>query len=175
MGDIGKNLRRYLEMEALLNAFFSRFGFCWSKCIKSEIEKAGNNPVAACCTNKYYSIYDLAHPAYERLSAERKKRFGKPEDHTWINAVSVCEYHNPSKGCLLFTHKSPTCLSFMCPEGIRCLRNAYGIYTYDYLGVYFALDWILTGIFSEDQYLEFKHGILDMTAKVDHFQSGHTS
>ena len=163
---IEKNLRRYLETEGLLNAFFSAWGYCVANCIQPEMLKNGNKPVAACCSNKYYALYDLDHPAFERLKEEREKLFGKPEDHRWKNPVTTCEYHNPENGCLLSTHKSPICLAYVCQNGIACLRSRYGIYAYDYLGVNYALEWILTGDFNEKQYCEFRDSILDMIEKV---------
>jgi len=54
----------------------------------------------------------------------------------------------------------------MCRESIDFLRETYGIFAYDYLGVNYALEWILSGNFSEKQYLEFKDSIRDMITKV---------
>jgi len=162
---IESNLKRYLETERLLNTFFSAFDYCLSNCIQPALQKNGHRPVAACCTKKYYASEDLDHPAFERLRQERERLFGKPQDHSWPNPVSPCEYHNPFRGCLLSSHKSPICLAFICPEGIDCLRKHHGIYGYDYLGVYYALEWILTGDLPEQHYLEFKESIITMTKK----------
>lgn len=172
MAAIEKNLRRYLEMEGVLNDFFSSLDFCLPRCIKHTIQKQGNHPVAACCKGRYHSICDLEHPSFVRLRQEREKRFGKPQDHTWTNPVSPCEYHNPLQGCLLTTHKSPICIAFFCRKGIDFLRSRYGIYTYDYLGVYYALEWILTGGLSEKEYLELRGSILDGTAKIKEINLG---
>ncbi len=161
------SLKRYLEIETLLNAFFASFDYCLSRCIAPELRRNGNQPVAACCTKKYYSAHDLAHPAFDLLKQERERRFGRPEDFSWGNPVSPCEYHNPERGCLLSTHKSPVCLSFICPQGIDFLRSRYGIYGYDFSGVYYALEWILTGDLPENGYLDFTAGILEMTDKVN--------
>ncbi len=166
MHDIEQNLTRYLEMERLLNVFFSSLDYCISTCIPVEKEKNGNRPAAGCCRRKNYSLYDLSHPAFERLREEREKRYGKPEDVSRKNPVSVCEYHNPDEGCLLATHKSPVCLAFVCPEFIDFLRDTYGLYVYDYLGVNYALEWILTGDFPEAQYTEFRDSILGMIESV---------
>jgi hypothetical protein len=166
MGDLEANLKRYLEMEALLQAFFAAFGYCRYACLPREQRQNGNRPVAACCTQKYYALYDLDHPAFIRLRQAREALYGKPGDHAWPHPVSPCEYHDPGRGCLLATHKSPTCLGFFCREGIDRLRRDYGIQAYDYLGVSCALEWILTGDFTEGQYLEFKDGILAMILKV---------
>ncbi|MBU1171238.1 MAG: hypothetical protein KKD44_16890 [Proteobacteria bacterium] len=167
MNDTEKNLARYLEMEGILNDFFRVFNFCFDQCIKPEIEKNGNQPVAACCKNKYYMLYDLDHPAFDRLKQEREIRYGKPEDHHWPDPVSPCEYHSPVTGCVLATHKSPICLAFMCRESIDFLRKTYSIFAYDYLGVNYALEWILTGDFSHSQFNEFKDSIRDMIKKVE--------
>lgn len=162
MNDIERNLERYLEVEGLLNTFFDLWGYCISACIRPEILKNRNRPVAGCCKRKYYSYFDLDHPAYARLREEREKRFGKPEDHRWPNPVSPCEYHNPERGCLLTSHKSPVCIAFVCRNGIDHLRYRFGIYTYDYLGFNYALEWLLTGDLPEGQYVEFREGILRM-------------
>jgi hypothetical protein len=165
-GEIEANLKRYLEAEALLDAFFAAFDYCLPRCVKIEMGKNGNRPVAACCTQKYYALYDLDHPAFVRLRQERERLFGRPQDHRWTNPVSACQYHNPARGCVLSTHKSPICIAFLCRRAIDCLRDDFGVYTYDYLGVYYALEWILTGDLPESQYLEFSQGIRDMTRSV---------
>lgn len=166
MTDIEQNLKKYLEIESILNAFFAVFDYCLEHCIKPELLRSSNQPVSACCKKKYYKRYDLDHPAFDRLREMREVRYGKPADHQWISPVSPCEYHNPKKGCILTTHKSPVCLAFMCRESIDFLRETYGIYGYDYLGVNYALEWILTGDFSKAQYEEFKQGIQTMTQTV---------
>jgi hypothetical protein len=171
MAEIEKNLKRYLETERLLNAFFSSLDYCLPICIRPELEKNGNRPVAACCKNKYYAICDLEHPAFARLREEREKIFGRPGDHQWSSPVSPCEYHNPACGCLLATHKSPICLAFFCRKGIDFLRSRYGIYTYDYLGVYYALEWMLTGDLPETQYVEFRDSLLEMIERLKEKES----
>lgn len=168
MNDIDQNLKNYLEIEGILNTFFSAFDYCFECCIKPELLQNGYQPVSACCKKKYYKQYDLDHPAFDRLRAEREVRFGSPLDHHWASPVSPCEYHNPDKGCILTTHKSPVCLAFMCRESIAFMRETYGIYGYDYLGVHYALEWILTGDFSDAQYEEFKQSIQTMTQRVKH-------
>ncbi len=166
MNSAETNLTRYLELENLLNGFFAVFDYCYSKCIKSELEKSQGRPVAACCRDKYYCLYDLPHPAFERLREEREKRYGKPQDQDRQNAVSPCEYHDPFTGCRLGTHKSPICLAFFCRKAIDYLRTEFGDYTYDYLGFNYALEWVLTGDLSEPQYREFRDSIIQMVQKV---------
>ncbi|RJQ85428.1 MAG: hypothetical protein C4519_03395 [Desulfobacteraceae bacterium] len=166
MSAIEKNLQRYLEAEILLQSFFATFNYCWEKCVAPELIKNGSKPFAACCQERYHSICDLDHPAFDRLREEREQLFGKPADHTWENSVSPCEYHNPNRGCLLATHKSPICISFLCRKGIDALREEHGIYAYDYLGAYYALEWILTGDLPDSQYLEFSAGIREMTERI---------
>lgn len=166
MNSAKQNLSRYLATEKLLNNFFDSFNFCYEKCVKIEIEKNQGEPVAACCQNKYYKLYDLDHPAFELLKLERESLYGRPEDHSFKNPVSPCDYHNPYKGCVVKTHKSPICLSFMCRESIDELRDKYKIFEYDYLGVNYALEWILTGDFSEKDFIEFTQSIIDMQRKI---------
>jgi hypothetical protein len=163
-----KNLVRYLETETLLNEFFRAFDYCLKTCIPGFLEKSGGKPVAACCKNRYHVICDLDHPAYDRLRQEREIRFGKPEEQAIpADPVSPCEYHGP-QGCVLKTHKSPICVAFMCRKSIDTLRETYGIFTYDYLGVYYALEWILTGDLSDASYQEFRESIEAMTRQVAH-------
>jgi hypothetical protein len=166
MKDVEQNLSRYLEMEGILNEFFEALNYCFDHCITIELQKNGNQPISACCKNKYYKLYDLDAPAFDRLREEREKRFGKPEDYTWPSPVSPCEYHDPKKGCVLATHKSPICLAFMCRESIDAMRETYAIFGYDYLGVNYALEWILTGDFPDSQYEEFRKSIRDMTRTI---------
>lgn len=166
MNDAQKNFSRYLSIETLLNRLFSNFNYCFEECIKIEIEKNNGNPVSACCKDKYYKKYDIDHPAFDLLNTEREKLYGAPSDHHFENPVSPCEYHNPISGCVLTTHKSPICLSFMCQESITCLREKYEIFEYDYLGVNYALEWILTGDFPEKDYLDFEKSIIDMTEEI---------
>lgn len=172
MNDIQKNLTRYLEMEGVLNRFFWAFNYCFEHCIKKALEKSGGKPVAACCQNKYYRLYDLDHPAFDLLRAEREKRFGAPGDYTWPDPVSPCEYHNPAGGCVLTTHKSPVCLAFMCRESIEVLRERFGIYAYDYLGMHYALEWTLTGDFSDNRYRELRKSIQSMIATIETKRGG---
>lgn len=166
MDDTHENVARYLEMEGLLNELFKVFDYCFDQCVKLELEKNGGKPVSACCKNKYYMLYDIDHPAFDLLRKEREKRFGKPEDYSWASPVSPCEYHNPVRGCILDTHKSPICLAFMCRESIDCLRNTYNLYGYDYLGINYALEWILTGDFPTSQFEDLKKSIFDMTTTI---------
>lgn len=166
IGVIKKNLERYLETETLLNDFFKVFDYCMRKCVAVFLEESGGKPVAACCKNRYHVIMDLDHPAFDLLRHEREIRFGKPEDQVNPDPVSPCEYHGPF-GCRLKTHKSPICIAFMCRKSIDFLRETYGIYTYDYLGVYYALEWIMTGDFSDESYREFRESIVTMTRKVE--------
>jgi hypothetical protein len=158
-------LSRYLETEALLNDFFSVFDYCLSRCIALEREKNGQRPVPACCTGAYYARYDLDHPAFVRLRQERERRYGRPEDYHWTDQVSPCPYHDPNRGCVLKTHKSPICIAFLCHPAIDCLREDYGIYQYDCLGIYYALEWILTGELPERQYLELVESIRGMIGR----------
>ena len=163
---IETNLKRYLDTEGLLNHFFARFSYCASMCIKPAVARNGTEPVTACCGKKYYMRYDLDHPAFDLLRQERQRLYGKPEGRNRTDSDSPCEYHDPKAGCLLTTHKSPTCLAFLCPEAIQALRTKYGIYAYDYLGVSHALEWILTGDFPDHHFDAFRESILDMTKRV---------
>lgn len=160
------NFSQYLSIEKLLNELFASFNYCFEKCIKIELVKNNGNPISACCKDKYYKKYDIEHPAFDLLKNEREKLYGAPDKHSFENPVSPCEYHNPVTGCVLTTHKSPICLAFMCQESIEFLRKNYNIYEYDYLGVNYALEWILTGDFSEKDFTEFRQSIISMTDKI---------
>lgn len=166
MNDIEINLARYLELEGLLNIFFSSLNFCFERCVLPERKQNGGLPVAACCRDRYYVLFDLDHPAFERLRRERERLYGEPGKHSWENPVSPCEYHDPENGCILKSHKSPICLAFLCRKAIDRLRTEFGIYFYDYLGVNYALEWVLTGILPVGEYLDLKEDILDATRKL---------
>jgi hypothetical protein len=155
-----ENLEKYLEMEGILNNFFTRFDYCLSHCIRRDGH--GYMPNPGCCKGKYYKKYDLKHPAFDLLKSEREKRYGCPGDYEHIMRMSPCEYHTLN-GCLLKTHKNPVCLGFMCKESIDFMRAKHGIYTYDYLGFHYALEWILTGDFSDHDFETFRTDCLRMT------------
>jgi hypothetical protein len=166
MNDIETNLARYLELERLLNIFFGSYNFCLQHCILPVRGQNGGQPVAACCRDKFYALYDLDHAAFDRLREERERLYGNPADYAWTDAVSPCEYHDPQNGCILKTHKSPICLAFLCRRAIDRLRSEFGIYFYDYLGMNYALEWILTGILPEREYIDLKTSVSDAIAKV---------
>jgi hypothetical protein len=167
MNDADYNLKRYLEMEGLLNAFFAAFNYCLEQCVQTELHKNNNQPVALCCKDKFYCIYDLDHPAFEKLRHERERLYGRPTDYTWTNPVSPCEYHDPTRGCVLFSHKSPICLSFLCRKAIDYLRTEHNIYFYDYLGINYALEWILTGDLPEKDWLDLKNNLIEVIPKTE--------
>ena len=158
-----KNLKKYLEIEFILNGFFDRFGYCITHCIRKSGRETLPNP--GCCSAPYYKEYDLNHPAFALLKQEREKRYGKPEYFKNVKRISPCEYHTLN-GCLLKTHKSPVCLGFMCKKSIYFLRDAYNIYKYDYLGINYALEWILTGDLPETDFKSFKSDCMNMLKKI---------
>ncbi|MEJ2164398.1 MAG: hypothetical protein P8X90_02640 [Desulfobacterales bacterium] len=166
MNAIESNLARYLKLERLLNEFFSAFNFCCDRCLTLKKMKNGGLPVAVCCRDKYYVLFDLDHAAFKRLRLERERLYGKPCEQTRMNPVSPCEYHDSENGCILKSHKSPTCLAFLCRKAIARLRTKFDIYFYDYLGVNYALEWILTGTLSEREYLELEKDIRTAIKKV---------
>jgi len=172
MNTIDHNLSRYLKIEGLLNTFFASFNFCFDQCILPERKRRHGRPVAACCRDKYYVLYDLDHGAFVRLRQERERLYGEPRDHVRLNPVSPCEYHDPDSGCILKSHKSPICVAFFCRRAIDRLRADFGVYFYDYLGVNYALEWILTGILPRREYLELKDNIIAATAKVKNKNRG---
>lgn len=156
-----ENLERYLDIENILNRFFGLFDFCLKGCILPELARNGNQPFAACCKDRYYKVYDLDHPSFDLLREKRETLYGKPEEVKDSSLISPCEYHT-STGCVLPTCKSPICLAFMCRKSIDALRNDYGIFTYDYLGFNYALEWILTGDMTLPDVEEFRQSCLDM-------------
>ncbi len=160
-------LRTYLEIEINLNRFFDRLGYCANQC--AAINDTPTMPTPACCKDQYYKKFDVDHPAFELLKAQREKRYGEPEDYRATKRISPCEYHTIS-GCRLKSHKSPVCLGFMCRKSIDFLRSRFGIYEYDYLGLYYALEWILTGDLTGKPLEDFKAQCLRLLQKLDHPQ-----
>ena len=167
MINVDHNLARFLEIENLLNAFFASFDFCMSHCIKPRLTVNDGQPVVACCQDKYYTLFDVEHEGFDRLRRERERLYGTPSDHFCTDAPSPCEYHDAQNGCILATHKSPACLAFFCRKAINHLRSRFDIYFYDYLGILYALEWILTGMFPDKDYLELKHSIISAINKID--------
>jgi len=55
----------------------------------------------------------------------------------------------------------------MCRKSIDFLRENFGLYAYDYLGMNYALEWILTGNFSDKEYEELKASICDMIITIE--------
>jgi hypothetical protein len=109
MDQIDIRLHHYLDIEIILNEVFEKINYCLACCILKPGTVIFPNP--GCCKDHYYKKYDLDHPAFDRLTAEREMCYGKPEAAKWIKRISPCEYHTLS-GCVLKTHKSPVCLSF---------------------------------------------------------------
>ena len=165
MNNFEENFNKYLDIERILNEFFNEFDFCFSRCVRLEMEINGNNPVAACCQDKYYKVYDLEYPSFDLLRDQREALYGEPSDIKDSSTVSPCEYHT-STGCVLKTHKSPICLSFFCRKGIDFLRKNYNIFEYDYLGMNYALEWILTGDLQEKDYVTFRESCMTMLDKI---------
>ncbi|MDL2329987.1 hypothetical protein LJC71_09655 [Desulfosarcina sp. OttesenSCG-928-A07] len=158
-------LGRYLEIEGLLHEFYHYFNYCAAVCIPNLLRLSQGNPVTACCKDRYYQVYDLDHPSFDLLRDQRETLYGAPKDQKAASGVSLCEYHTRT-GCTLLSHKSPVCLSFMCRPAIDALRTQYGIYTYDYLGFNYALEWILTGDMAEKDWLDFRESIDEMLRRV---------
>ncbi|TWI66903.1 hypothetical protein LZ24_02860 [Desulfobotulus alkaliphilus] len=158
-------LQRYLKTESLLHHFYTFFDYCSRVCIPKLIAASPGKPVAACCKDRYYQVYDLDHPSFDLLRRERESLYGSPADQPENSGVSPCEYHTAT-GCLLKDHKSPVCLSFMCRPAIDALREKHGIYTYDYLGFNYALEWILTGDMPEKEWRTFYESLEDMIRKI---------
>ncbi len=163
MEDPSLLLKRYLELEKILNDFCANFNYCLPMCISHELKT--NKFAVGCCKNKYYCKYDLDIPSYELLRKEREKIYGNPQKYSHIKTTSPCEYHLP-EGCALKTHKSPICNAFFCPEAISFLREKYKIFNYDYLGIYYGLEWTLDGTFNENQYNEFKNDLMEINKKT---------
>lgn len=160
-----KSLETYLEVEKILNLFFESFDYCRVHCIRKEREIDPASPSFGCCKDKYYKIHDLEHPAFDLLRRERERIYGKPEEIQNPSPEGSCEYHT-LRGCLLMSHKSPTCLSFLCRESIDFLRERYKLFEYDYTGVYYALEWILTGDLHGQALEDFRSGCASMLEKI---------
>lgn len=152
-------VQRYLELEKILNEFCDNFDYCLPLCIIPELKKS--EIAVGCCKNKYYKKYDLEIESYEILKNKREQIYGPPQKYEHIKTLSPCEYHTP-EGCVLTTHKSPICNAFFCPEAIEYLREKFKIFNYDYLGIYYALEWTLDGTFKEKEFLDFKNELIEM-------------
>jgi hypothetical protein len=58
-------------------------------------------------------------------------------------------------------------LGFLCRRAIDHLRNEFDIYFYDYLGISYALEWILTGDLPDAEYYDLQNKIRDATARIN--------
>jgi hypothetical protein len=162
--DLDENLKTYLKIEQILNGMFRDFNYCLSRCIQKPGQEGEIH--CGCCTRPYHEIYDLDHPAFDLLRRQREALYGNPQSRADIKRISACEYHT-LRGCCLKTHKSPVCLGFLCRESIDALRNAYGLWEYDYLGITHALEWILTGDLSGSALEDFTRMCLNMAQTVE--------
>ena len=54
----------------------------------------------------------------------------------------------------------------MCRKSIYELRSKYDIYQYDYLGMHYALEWILTGDMKNESLDEFIESCNNMLVKI---------
>ena len=160
-----ENLHRYLEIENILNRVFDGMGHCTNQCILKP-DPFGHCLHSACCQGQYYKKYDLDHPAYALLVVQRNRLYPTAESLKNIKRISPCEYLS-LKGCILATHKSPICIGFLCRNAIDALRNRFGIFTYDYLGINYALEWILTGDLNGRAYADFRTMCLEMAEAVN--------
>jgi hypothetical protein len=165
MDSTSEQVENFLEMERILNLFFDEVNYCLDHCIKNELIKSNNQPVTACCQDKYYEKFDLDTPGFFLLRKKREELFGRPEDIKREVTVSPCEYHGPH-GCMLKTHKSPVCIGFMCRKSIDYIREKFQIFEYDYLGIYYALEWILSGDLSGKALEDFKSSCEAMVQKA---------
>jgi len=122
----------YLEIESLINLFFTKINFCIPNCItqKRRLESpAIVSGYIACCNDAFYNNNHLQNIPSE-FTTERIKIYGKPETEQEVRH-SICGYHTKN-GCLLKTHKSPVCISFACKPLNEFLSNIFGI-EYNYL------------------------------------------
>ena len=163
--NLQKYIDRYLDIEKILNTVFDGLGYCMGQCISTP-DPYGHCVHSACCQGRYYKKYDLDHPAYEVLKAQRESLYGTPKSRENLKRISPCEYL-ALDGCVVKTHKSPICLGFMCRNSIEALQNTYGIMEYDYLGINYALEWILTGDLDGKVYDEFRDMCLKMAERVN--------
>ena len=163
--DLQKNIDRYLDIERILNTLFNGLGYCLDHCILKP-DKYGHCLHSACCKHRYYKRYDFNHPALLLLKAQRDAIYPTPESLKNIKRISPCEYLTIN-GCLLKTHKSPVCIGYLCRDAIDVLREKFDVYGYDYLGINYALEWILTGDLDGSAYDEFRNMCLDMAEKVN--------
>ena len=165
MNTFEENLCKYLEIESILNEFFHELNYCMIQCIQQQQKADRRSVIVGCCKDKYYKNHDIEHPSFELLRKKREQRYGTPESIVNSEKTGPCEYHT-SEGCRLKTHKSPICLSFLCRDAIDFLREQYQLFEYDYLGIYYALEWILTGDMSGESFEAFKNDCLNMVEKV---------
>ncbi len=140
---MNKSLDDYLGCEALLRKFFDTVGACSSCRIRGYTH---------CCDGKWYLI-----DSNKLLDIERERSYGEPKTD------DMCGYHT-EKGCLLKTHKSPVCISYVCDFFKKFLFSK----DVDYNGLRIRrfLKKVLSGKAEEREIFEFKEKISDYISKV---------
>ncbi len=140
------SLKNYLECEELLNDFFKELGYCRSDCFLDYDVR--------CCKKNYFGTKRLL----EELHNERLKKYGIPAEK-----IRECSYHT-EKGCLLETHKSPTCLAWVC-NSLEEYLHSIGV-EYYLVDIRFSLMQILRNELGQDEIICFKQNIKNMTKKI---------
>ena len=82
MNAFRENLKTYLEIEKILNEFFNEFNYCIINCVPKEPETALRSARRGCCSDKYYKLHNIEHPAFELLRQEREKN-STENPRTW--------------------------------------------------------------------------------------------
>jgi hypothetical protein len=157
-------IETYLEVESVLNEFFGLINhYCYEECLTQKVNKYDfiNPGYVGCCLKSYYEDH---HPNWFNLFKRRVEKYGEPEGE------GFCRYHTIDKGCILEDHKSPTCISYICPSLQMYLEEEYGV-EYNWPGVKSELNEILSGKANEEEIEELKSDIKGHIEKIRSLQT----
>ncbi len=166
-----QGLQDYLTCEKILNELFTKFDFCQKKCFSKDIGlyrtrmDFPGDPIkfpgyVGCCSEDGFLIINDVHAADRTLlDDQRTKIYGGPNEES-----RYCGYHTAG-GCRLNSHKSPTCLAYVCPTFASFLNKKKGI-NYPNGEIEKSLELILAGKKSTAEVLEFQNQLKDLVNKV---------
>lgn len=112
---MNNNFEKYLEIEKLLNTFFSKHNFCTKHC-----EKGWNKIWWIWCCEK-----DFFNDFFEEFNKERLEKHWNPSSYR-----NKCWYHCDT-WCKLTSHKAPICLWYLCTPYCDYLKNIWIIWNWN--------------------------------------------
>ncbi|MGM5482301.1 MAG: hypothetical protein ACQESF_02455 [Nanobdellota archaeon] len=156
-----KIMEKYLGLEEKMKTLFENLDFCMENCISKTSSLMNSNiPGFIGCCNMNYHIFDNHDNIVKEFFLQRNKLYGLVEPAKVFKEgemeYSECCYHSDD-GCILKTHKSPTCISYIC-ETFRNYMKSKGI-SYNSFYVNKRLDELLSARSSKEDIKDFSNTI----------------